>query len=77
MQALIAVFAVLAGILLGFWIRTVSAKRELALLDQRNRESFEALAALPKAAGAGPSRVRRPRRLRVPRRRTRDRPSHS
>jgi DNA recombination protein RmuC len=48
MQALIAVLAVVAGILLGFWIRTISTKRELALLDQRNRESFEALAALQK-----------------------------
>ena len=36
MQALLAVVAVLAGILLGFWIRSISAKRELALLDQRN-----------------------------------------
>jgi DNA recombination protein RmuC len=48
MQALLAVVAVLAGILLGFWIRSISAKRELAILDQRNRESFEALAALQK-----------------------------
>ena len=40
MQALLAVGAVLAGILLGFWIRSISAKRELDLLDQRNRESF-------------------------------------
>ncbi len=48
MQALIAVLAVVAGILLGFWIRTVSTKRELALLDQRNRESLDALAALQK-----------------------------
>jgi len=48
MQALIAVVAVVAGILLGFWIRAISAKRELALLDQRNRESLDALAALQK-----------------------------
>jgi DNA recombination protein RmuC len=48
MQALIAVVAVVAGILLGFWIHSISAKRELALLEQRNRESFEALAALQK-----------------------------
>jgi DNA recombination protein RmuC len=48
MQALTAVLAVVAGILLGFWIRTVSTKRELALLDQRNRESLDALAALQK-----------------------------
>ena len=48
MQALIAVLALVAGILLGFWIRTVSTKRELALLDQRNRESLDALANLQK-----------------------------
>jgi DNA recombination protein RmuC len=48
MQALIAVVAVLAGVSLGFWIRSISAKRELALWDQRNRESFEALSALQK-----------------------------
>ncbi len=48
MQALVAVLAIVAGILLGFWIRTVSARRELALLDQRNRESLDALAALQK-----------------------------
>jgi DNA recombination protein RmuC len=48
MQALTAVLSVVAGILLGFWIRTVSIKRELALLDQRNRESLDALAALQK-----------------------------
>ena len=43
MQALIAIVAVVAGILLGLWIRTVSTKRELALLEQRNRESLDAL----------------------------------
>jgi len=43
MQALIAVVAVVAGILLGLWIRIVSTKRELALLEQRNRESLDAL----------------------------------
>ena len=48
MQALIAVVAIVAGILLGFWIRAISAKRELALLEQRNRESLDALAALQK-----------------------------
>ncbi|MGA7241960.1 MAG: DNA recombination protein RmuC [Terracidiphilus sp.] len=48
MQALIAVVAVLAGTLLGLWIRTVSTKRELALWDQRNRESFDAIAVLQK-----------------------------
>jgi DNA recombination protein RmuC len=48
MQALIAVVAVVAGVLLGIFIRANSAKRELAPLEQRNRESFEALAALQK-----------------------------
>ncbi len=48
MQALIAVVAVVAGILLGLWIRTVSTRRELALWDQRNRESLDAIAALQK-----------------------------
>ena len=48
MQALTAVVAVVAGILLGFWVRSISVKRELALLDQRNRELFAALAALQK-----------------------------
>ncbi|HMG85793.1 MAG TPA: DNA recombination protein RmuC [Terracidiphilus sp.] len=48
MQALTAVLAVVAGILLGFWIRTVSTKREWALLEERNRESLDALAALQK-----------------------------
>jgi len=43
MQALIAIVAVVAGILLGLWIRIVSTKRELALLEQRNRESLDAL----------------------------------
>lgn len=46
MQALIAVVAVVAGILLGFWIRSNSAKRESALLEQRSRESIDALGAL-------------------------------
>ncbi len=36
----------MAGILLGFWIRSNSAKRESALLEQRNRESIDALSAL-------------------------------
>ena len=46
MQALITIVAVVAGILLGFWIRTVFARRELAHLDQRNRDSIDALNAL-------------------------------
>jgi len=46
MQALTAVVAVVAGILLGFWIRSNAAKRESALLEQRNQESLDALNAL-------------------------------
>ena len=46
MQALFIAIAILAGILLGFFIRNASARRESALLEQRNRESFEALNAL-------------------------------
>jgi DNA recombination protein RmuC len=46
MQALFAALAIVAGVLLGFWVRTVSTRRELALLDQRNRESMDALLAL-------------------------------
>lgn len=45
MQAVIAGVAILAGVLLGIWIRTNSAKSEKALLEQRNRETAEALAA--------------------------------
>jgi DNA recombination protein RmuC len=48
MQALIAVVAIITGVLLGFWIRAISTRRELALLDQRDRESIDALAALQK-----------------------------
>jgi DNA recombination protein RmuC len=46
MQPLITVVAVVAGILLGFWVRSNSAKRESSLLEQRNRESIDALGAL-------------------------------
>lgn len=43
MQALIAAIAIVAGILLGFWIRSNSAKSERAMLDQRNREAAASL----------------------------------
>ena len=46
MQALIAVVAVVAGILLGFWIRSTSAAREAAFLEKTNRETLDALSAL-------------------------------
>ena len=48
MQVLIAVLSLVAGILLGFFIRSNSAKRESALLEQRNREAIDALGALQK-----------------------------
>ena len=43
MQAVIAGVAILAGVLLGIWIRSNSAKAEKDLLEQRNREAAEAL----------------------------------
>lgn len=46
MQALIAGIALVAGLILGFIIRSASARRESALLDQRNREALDALNAL-------------------------------
>ena len=46
MQAVIAGITILAGIALGYWIRTISTKAEKALLEQRNRETAEALALL-------------------------------
>src|ERR1019366_8457476 len=46
MQSLIAGIAILAGIALGFWIRSNAARSEKALLDQRNRELADALEAL-------------------------------
>lgn len=46
MQALLVAIAALAGILVGFFIRSASAKRESALLEQRNREALDALNAL-------------------------------
>ena len=46
MQALIAgVAAAFVGILVGFWLRGVSIKGEKALLEQRNRETTDALTA--------------------------------
>jgi DNA recombination protein RmuC len=46
MQALFIAIAIITGLLLGFIIRSASARRESALLEQRNRESFDALNAL-------------------------------
>jgi DNA recombination protein RmuC len=48
MQALFVAIALVAGVVLGFLIRSASTRRELALLEQRNRESFDALGALQK-----------------------------
>jgi DNA recombination protein RmuC len=48
MQALFVAIALVAGVILGFLIRSASTRRELELLEQRNRESFEALGALQK-----------------------------
>ncbi len=46
MQALIVgVVAAIAGILVGFWLRSVAAKTEKALLEQRNRDLTETLSA--------------------------------
>ncbi|HZB88063.1 MAG TPA: DNA recombination protein RmuC [Terracidiphilus sp.] len=45
MQAVIAIAALLVGIVLGFWFRAHAAKAEKAQLDQRVREAVEALAA--------------------------------
>jgi DNA recombination protein RmuC len=46
MQALFVGIAIVAGLILGFVIRSASARRESALLEQRNREAFDALNAL-------------------------------
>jgi DNA recombination protein RmuC len=46
MQALVVGISIIAGLILGFFIRSASARREAALLEQRNREAFEALNAL-------------------------------
>src|SRR5215471_197333 len=42
-EALLAGFAVVAGILLGFWLRGVDARAERATLEERNHEFTEAL----------------------------------
>jgi DNA recombination protein RmuC len=44
MSAVVAALAILTGIVLGYWIRSRSANSEKAFLDQRNRESADALA---------------------------------
>ncbi|HXS78366.1 MAG TPA: DNA recombination protein RmuC [Terracidiphilus sp.] len=46
MQALFVGIAIVAGLILGFIIRSSAARREAALLEQRNREAFDALNAL-------------------------------
>lgn len=51
MQALFVAIAILAGILIGFFIRTASARRESEILDQRNRDSLDALKALQRQLG--------------------------
>ena len=43
MQALFVAIAIVAGLIIGFIIRSSSARREAALLEQRNRESLDAL----------------------------------
>ncbi len=48
MLALSVGIALIAGVLLGFLIRSASARREAALLEQRSRESLDALGALQK-----------------------------
>src|ERR1700692_635559 len=48
MQVVIAVFALVAGTLLGFLMRSNFAKRESALQEQRNREAMDAQGALQK-----------------------------
>jgi DNA recombination protein RmuC len=45
-QAVIAGVSIFMGIAIGFWIRTLSARTEKAMLEQRSREGAEALAAL-------------------------------
>jgi len=46
MQALFVGIAIVAGLILGFLIRSASARRESTLLEQRIRESLDALNAL-------------------------------
>jgi DNA recombination protein RmuC len=54
-QAAIAAIALLAGTLLGYWMRTRAANSEKALLDQRNREATDALAAVQSQLAAAQS----------------------
>src|SRR5579863_10217849 len=46
MQAILSVAAVVAGILVGVWIRSRFAQSEKSHLDQRNRESLDVATAL-------------------------------
>src|ERR1035438_5413043 len=46
LQAVIAGIAVVVGIALGYWIRSNAARSERNLLEQRNRETAEAVAAV-------------------------------
>lgn len=46
MQAVVALVAVVAGLLVGIWIRSMAARSEKKLLEQLNRESGDALAAV-------------------------------
>ena len=53
MQAFFTGIAILAGVVLGIIIRSVSMKREIALLEQRTRESLEALSTMQKQLAQG------------------------
>ena len=46
MQGVFVGIAIVAGLVLGYFIRSASARRESSLLEQRNREAMEALNAL-------------------------------
>ena len=46
MQALFVGIAIIAGLIVGFVVRSISVRRECALLEQRNREALDALNAL-------------------------------
>ncbi len=46
MQALLVALALLAGVVLGYWIRSRAAESEKGLFEQRNRELTEAAAGL-------------------------------
>jgi len=47
-QAIISAVAVVVGLLVGIWIQSSAARSEKALLEERNREAADALAALQK-----------------------------